>query len=105
MQDKYKKEGVVVLGVLLDDPKDAKLRADGLKYLGKVKPTFENIYLDAPPEVWTKKLRLEGYPGIFVFNRENQYVKKLPVLDDKGDEKEAVDYEVVEKTVTGLLKK
>ena len=105
MQDKYGKDGLVVLGVLLDDPKDKTLRADGMKYLAKAKPTFENVYLDVPVEVWQKKLRLDGYPGVYVFNRDNYHVKKLPLLDDKGEEKEAVDYDVVEKAVTDLMKK
>jgi hypothetical protein len=105
MHEKYGSDGLVVLGVLLDDPTDDRLRADGLKYLGKVKPPFENVYLDAPPEVWQKKLRLTGYPGVYVFNRDNHHVKKLPVLDDKGEEKEEVDYDVVEKVVANLMKK
>lgn len=105
MQDKYGKQGLVVLGVLLDDPRDDTIRAAGLKYLDRVKPSFENVYLDARPEVWQKKLRFENYPGVFVFNRDNQYVKKLPLLNEKGEEVEEVDYDVVEKTVTDLLKK
>jgi len=105
MHDKYGKDGLVILGVLLDDPKDKTLRADGLKYLAKVKPPFENLYLDAPPEVWQKKLRIDGYPGVYVFDRDNRHVKKLPVLDEKGEEKEPVDYDVVEKAVADLMKK
>jgi len=105
MQQKYGKDGLVVLGVLLDDPKDATLRADGLKYLDKVKPPFENVYLDAKMEEWQKKLRINGYPGVYVFNRDNHHVKKLPVLDDKGEEKEEVDYDVIDRVVANLMKK
>jgi hypothetical protein len=105
MQDKYAKDGLVVVGVLLDDPQDQGTRAAGLKYLDKVKPPFENAYLDAKPEVWQKKLRLDTFPGVFIFNRDNQYVKKLPVVNEKGEEVEEVDYDVVEKTVADLLKK
>jgi hypothetical protein len=105
MHDKYSKDGLVVTGVLLDDPKDARMRADGLKYLGKQKPSFENLYLDEKEELWKAKLRIDGFPGVYVFNRDNRYVKKLPVLDDKGETKEEVDYDVVEKVVADLLKK
>ena len=37
MHDKYGKDGLVVYSVLLDDPKDAGLRATGDKYLAKVR--------------------------------------------------------------------
>lgn len=105
MRDKFGKDGLEVLGVLLDDPKDKVLRADGEKYLAKAKPNFANVYLDAPPEVWQKKLRFDSYPGVYVFNRNNEYVKKLPLLDEKGDVKEEVDYDVVENVVVGLMPK
>ncbi len=105
MHNKYSKDGLVVLGVLLDDPKDAALLASGKKYLAKQKPPFPNVILDAPLEVWQKKLRFDVYPGVYVFDRENRIAKKLPVNDEKGEEKEPVDYDVVEKTVTDLLRK
>lgn len=106
MHDKYSKDGLVVLGVLVgEDLKDAKTRASGVKYLEKQKVGFETLYLDEPEDVWQKKLRINGYPGIYVFNRDNQFVKKLPVLDEKGDPTEEVEYDVVEKAVTNLMKK
>ena len=103
MHEKYGKDGLVVYSVLLDDPKDAGLRATGDKYLAKIKVPFPIVYLDMPPAEWSKKLRLNAYPGAFVFNRANKYVKKMPETNDKGDQDE-VDYDVIEKIVQSLLK-
>ncbi len=106
LHEKYAKDGLVILGVLLDDRKDTALLSSGQKYLDRVKPPFEMVFMDFPTvEFWQKKLGFYGYPGVYVFNRENQYVKKLPVVDDKGKELEEVDYDVIEQTVAELMKK
>jgi hypothetical protein len=103
MHDKFAKQGLVVYSVLLDDPKDAKLRAAGDRYLTRVKVPFPLAYLDMPQKESFGKLRLESFPGVFVFNRANKYVKKMPETNDKGEQDE-VDYDVIEKTVQSLLK-
>ena len=103
MQHKYGKDGLVVYSVLLDDPKDAGLRAAGDSYLAKVKVPFPIVYLDMPPADWSKKLRLDSYPGVFIFNRANKYVEKLPKINAKG-EQEDFEYTDIEKTVQSLLK-
>ena len=105
MHNKHAKDGLVVLSVLLDDPRDKDQRKDTEQYLGKQKPPFETVFLDEKQEFWTKKLRIFVYPRVFVFNREGLHVKNLPVLDEKDDEKEPVDYDVVEKTTEQLLTK
>ena len=50
-----------------------------------------------------KKLRINAYPGVFIFNRANKYVEKLPKKKANGDEID-VEYEDIEKTVLSLLK-
>jgi prolyl-tRNA synthetase len=106
MHSKYGKDGLDVVAVTLDDPRDTRTRDKVIAFLrDKVKATFTNVNLDPKSADWEKKLRTNGVPCIFVFNRDNQYVKKLPVLDDKGEEKEEVDYDVIEKTVANLMKK
>ena len=103
MHDKYGKDGLVVYSVVLDDPKDAELRATGDRYLAKVKVPFPILYLDMAQAESFKKLRLDNFPGVFVFNRANKYVKKLPETNDKG-EQDDVDYDAIEKSVQSLLK-
>jgi hypothetical protein len=103
MHDKYGKDGLVVYSVLLDDPKDAAIRATGDRYLGNVKVSFPIVYLDMPPADWSKKLRLDAYPGVFIFNRANKYVEKLPRTKANGDQ-EDFEYADIEKTVQSLLK-
>ena len=103
MHDKYGKDGLVVYSVLIDDPKDAVIRATGDNYLAKVKVPFPLVYLDMPRAELEKKLRINGSPGIFIFNRANKYVKKLPETNDKGEEEE-IEHDVIEKTIQSLLK-
>jgi hypothetical protein len=104
MHDKYGKDGLVVYSVVLDDPKDAANRKVGQNYLAKVKVPFPVVYLDLPPAEWSKRLRLDSYPGVFVFNADNKYVQKQPVVNAKG-ETEDVDYDRIEAAVRSLLKK
>lgn len=107
MHSKYAKDGLEILGVTVDDPADAKTRDKVVAFLrDKVKAPFANVNLDtAKTPDWDKKVRTNGVPCVFVFNRDNQYVKQLPLLDAKGDEKEEMDYDAVEKAVAELMKK
>jgi thiol-disulfide isomerase/thioredoxin len=99
LYQKYGKDGLVAVSVSLDDPakKDAHERA--LKFLQKMGATFTNLRLDEPPAVWQAKLKINGPPCVYVLNRDNRIVKKLPVGD------EGVDYAEVEKVVKEWLKK
>ena len=40
-----------------------------------------------------------------LFDRENLWAKKLPSFDDKGEEKEAFEFDLIEKTAADLMKK
>ena len=103
MQKKYAGKGLVAISVNLDDPHDANARAKVQAFLEKQKATFTNVMLDAKPEVWQEKLKIDGPPCIYVFDRDNHFVKKLPVISDKESEAESADYSVVEKYVAQLL--
>lgn len=106
MHSKYGKDGLDVLGVTVDDPADAKTRDRAVAFLrDKVKATFPNVNLDPKSADWEKKLKTNGVPCVYVFNRDNQFVMKLPVLNDKGEEKEEVNYDAVEAAVANLMKK
>jgi hypothetical protein len=108
MLDKYGKDGLVVIGVTLDGPKETKARESAAAYLDKQKVPFRNVALDVPPEKLPANLAFivkSGVPGAFVFNRDNRYVKKLPLLDAKDEPIEEMDYDVVEKVVAEQIKK
>lgn len=106
MHSKYAKDGLEIVSVTVDDPDDAKTRANVVKFLhNKLKAPFLTVNLDPKSADWAKKLNVLGVPALYVFNRDNQYVKKLPLLDDKGEEKEELDYDVAEKAVAALINK
>lgn len=84
MHKKYAKQGLVVVTVALDDASNEKLKASLLKFLRNVDATFPNLVLDETEDVWTKKLGIDGYPAMFVFNRAGKYKKLLaPDIDDE----------------------
>src|SRR6516165_7584801 len=103
MHQKYAGKDFVAISVNLDDPHDAKMRAKVQAFLEKQNATFTNVMLDAKPEVWQEKLKIDGPPCVYVFDRDNHFVKKLPVISDKESEAESADYSVVEKYVAQLL--
>jgi thiol-disulfide isomerase/thioredoxin len=106
MHQKYAKDGLVAVSVSLDPVKDAKRRKDVEAFLQEKKATLTNLQLDAPPEEWQKRLKFDGPPCVFLFNRANQIVKKVPVVDPETlATREKVDYAVLEKLAIDLLKK
>jgi hypothetical protein len=103
MRNKYAGKDFVAVSVNLDDPHNANAREKVLKFLEKQKATFTNVMLDAKPEVWQEKLKIDGPPCIYVFDRDNRFVKKLPVLSDKPEDTEPAEYSIVEKVVAKLM--
>lgn len=96
MQKKYAKDDVVAISVSLDDPNEDGVEERVRKFLASQKATFTNLILDEKIEVWQKKLKIEGPPCIFVFDKDGKIAKKF----DSGE-----GYEDVEKVVMDLLKK
>jgi hypothetical protein len=96
MQKKYAKDGVVAVSVSLDNPNEEGVQEKVRKYLVSQKATFTNLILDEKLEVWQKKLKIEGPPCIFVFDKDGKIAKKF----DSGE-----GYDEVEKLVADLLKK
>ena len=96
MQKKYAKDGVVAISVSLDNPNEEGVKENVQKYLTSQKAAFANLILDEKIEFWQKKLKIEGPPCIFVFDREGKVAKKY----DSGEK-----YDVVEKLVVDLLQK
>lgn len=94
MHKKHAKEGLAAISVSLDDPQDKKARQNVIDFLRKQKATFTNLILDEKAEVWREKLKFDGPPCVFVFNR-----------DGKPKQFESPDYAEIEKYVAELLKK
>jgi hypothetical protein len=108
MLGKYGKDGLAVLGVTLDNPKEIKAHESVRTWLAQKKVPFRNVVLDVDPDKRPPSLRAVtqiGVPGAFVFNRSGQYVKKLPLIDAKDEPVEEMDYDTIEKVVAGEIKK
>jgi hypothetical protein len=94
MHNKYAKNGFAAISVSLDDPKNDKARQRVIDFLTKQKATFTNLILDEESEVWQKKLKFEGPPCVFVFDRDGTWKQYT-----------APDYAEIEKYVAELMKK
>lgn len=95
MHTKYAQNGLVTLSVSVDDPADHEVRGRIVKFLEKNKASFRNFLLDEAPELWQEKLNIGGPPCLYLFDRENRFVKKMVA--------EEVDFSVLEKTIRELL--
>ncbi len=101
LHNKYAKDGLAAVSVSVDQPpRDAKKRQKVEQKLTEFKMTGTNLLLDAPTTVWKEKLRFDGPPCIYVFDRANRIVGKYPEVEDGP-----VDHAAIEKQVIDLLKK
>lgn len=95
MQKKYATDSLAAVSVSLDDPSDAKLKEKVVKFLESQHATFTNLILEEKPEVWQNKLKFDGPPCVFVFDRDGKWTKF------EG----GFEYTDVENLVKKLLKK
>jgi hypothetical protein len=106
MHDKFAKDGFEVIVVATDKASETKALASARKFLAeKIKPKYLAVHVDGSTFDYEKKISPLGVPAAFVFDRENRWVRRLPTFDDKGDLKDEMDYDVIEKTVAELMKK
>jgi hypothetical protein len=95
MHKKYSSEGLAAISVSLDDPQDSKVMSRVLSFLQKQQAAFTNLVLDEKAEFWQEKLKFDGPPCVFVFDRDGKWKKfEAPF-----------EYEDVEKYVAELMKK
>jgi thiol-disulfide isomerase/thioredoxin len=92
---KYARAGLTAVSVSLDDSTDEDARDRVTKFLTARKATFPNYLLAEKSPVWQAKLKIDGPPCVFVFNRKGELLKKYQ--DD-------VDYGEIERIVTDALK-
>lgn len=96
MQKKYGTDDLAAVSVSLDDPNEKGVLEKVQKFLEAKKATFTNLVLDEKLEVWQDKLKIDGPPCVFVFDRSGARVKKFS---------EEPDYAEIEKVVKELLEK
>jgi hypothetical protein len=103
MHRKYARDGLVAISVSLDDPGESEsarnTRARALAFLKKQGAAFTNVLLDEPSELYEAKLKIDGPPCIYIFNRDNRHVLKRDGVGENG----RIDYEFFEKTIQQLL--
>jgi thiol-disulfide isomerase/thioredoxin len=93
-------DDLVAITVNLDDPNDKDVRARNEKTLQTKQATNTiNVLLDEKPDFWQKKLKIESFPTVFVFNKEGKYEKRYP------EDKEDFNYTDIGQVVAELLKK
>ncbi len=95
LHQRFAAQGLAAISVSLDDATDDDARARVKRFLDSHKATFSNYLLAEKPVVWQAKLKIDGPPCVFVFNRKGQLLKKYH--DD-------VDYREIEKIVKEALK-
>jgi len=92
---KYAAKGLAAVSVSLDDPTDEQARASAKGFLTEKQATISNFVLDEKIEFWQAKLKIDGPPCVFVFDRKGRLVKKYH--DD-------VDYGEIDRIVADLLR-
>jgi len=91
---KHAGAGLATVSVSLD-PNGETERGRVLAFLKKQNATFRNYLLDEPADLWQHKLRVDGPPLVFVFNRKGDLVRRMADAD--------VDYEAIARLVASLV--
>ena len=96
MHEKYKEQGFAAVSVSLDDLNEDGVQDTVRKFLTEKKATFRNFILNEKPAFWEEKLKIDGPPCAFVFDRDGKIAKKFDGF---------FEYAKVEPVVAQLLKK
>src|SRR5262245_57392608 len=102
MQKKYGNQGFVAISVSLDDISDKTLVDEAKNVLSEKKITVRNYLLDEEASVWQEKLKVDGVPVVYVFNREGKTEKKWTENAKPGEESKRA--EEIDRLVEELLK-
>jgi thiol-disulfide isomerase/thioredoxin len=95
LHQKYAAGGLAAISVSLDDVADVEAMERVRRFLAAQQASFANYMLNEKPEFWQAKLKIDGPPCVFIFNRRGELVRKFH--DD-------VDYIEIERLVTEALK-
>jgi hypothetical protein len=96
MQKNYARDDLALVLVSVDEnPQDPEVQAAVREWLKKRNAAASvNLALNEKPELWQAKLRFDGPPAVYVFNREGKWY----------DFKDKVDVGDIEKRVAELVK-
>lgn len=81
-----------------DDPADKEARADMEAFLKKKGAAFPSFILENDAAEMYKTLDIPGPPCLYLFNRENRFVKKMVGADQ-------IDFQAIDAEIARLLKK
>lgn len=95
LQRQFGARGLAVVTVSLDDADDAEVTKNVHEFLLRQQATSVNYILHEKPEVWQAKLKVQGPPCVFVFDRSGELLHVY-----RG----SVDYVAIEKAVAAALK-
>jgi peroxiredoxin len=98
MRDKFAKDGLSVITVSLDEEAQSKEVQEKVRKLLESKKAvhFTNLILDEKLEVWQQKLKFDGPPSLYVFDKDGKLIKHF---------KDNFEFEDVEKLVGESIKK
>jgi len=96
MQSKYARDGLAVVSLNMDEPRDVDAQQRALMFLKSTKATFTNLSVD-PDDApnFFEKLNIGGLPYAQIYDREGKLVTKFEGRHDAE----------IEELVTELLKK
>lgn len=92
---KYKDQGVVVMSVSIDEPKD---EPRALEFLKSQQAEFPNFLL--PYDDWTEHWQIKGIPIVLVLDKEGKLLKRF----DRDDPDNPFRYEDVDRFLASLVK-
>lgn len=91
MHKKLAGQGLVTVSVNVDENgRDTKVQREVLQRLTARGATFLNLILDEEFDWLQKKLRFDGLPCIYVFNRQGKW-KQFVEFDDEGQTYKEID--------------
>jgi hypothetical protein len=96
MHKRYRPEDFAAISVDLDDPADKETASKVRSFLESQGADFSNLVLDEKQEFWQEKLRFDGPPCVYVFDRQGGIARQF---------KDEFTYDDVEKLVKELIAK
>jgi thiol-disulfide isomerase/thioredoxin len=94
LQNRYRDKGLVAITVNVDKASNEKVMASVRKYLQEKNATTLNFNITREE---AERAGVKQYPSVYIFDRDNHWVKRLLT--------EEVDYDVLEKEIVELLTK
>lgn len=92
---KHAAAGLAVVAVSLDDSEDEAAQSRAERFLAAQQASFTCFLLNEKPAAWQQRLKIDGPPCLFLFNRRGELLKKYH---------DHVDYDDIDRLVSDALK-